>query len=306
MTVSTVSPHDFRSAMRQLAAAVTIVTTRGGNGRAGMTATAVMSLTAEPPQLGVAVNRGNASYAALCDGQVLAVNVLSHDQAELAGRFAGSDGKKGEERFASGRWDTLQTGAPVLLNAAASFDCELVQEVELSSHVLMIGQVKAVRIATTSKPLLYMDGSWASLVRANQSDFEAYRQLVDEVADTLEQSLAAADQPQIQLRRFVHSFAKAHAVKAGVLRDFFSRESFAPAHDLNAINGRKRQIEASLQDVLRRGAESGAFALSDPALLGHAIIGMLNSVHRWPSADPSTVGDHLDGLVRAMTGQKPP
>ena len=300
-----VSPQDFRSAMRQLAAAVNIVTTRGENGRAGMTATAVISLTAEPPQLGVAVNRGNASYAALCESQVFAVNVLSHDQADLAGQFAGATGKKGEERFTNGRWDTLQTGAPVLLDAAVIFDCDLVQQVELSSHALMIGQVKAVRTAAAAKPLLYMDGSWASLVRANQSDFEAYRQLVDEVADTLEQSLAGDDQPEAQLRRFVHCFAEAHAVKAGLLRDFLSRESFAPARGLDAINGRKQQIVASLQDVLRRGAESGMFTPSDPALLGHAIIGMLSSVHRWPGADPSTVGEHLHELVRAMTGQRP-
>ena len=304
----TILANEFRAGMRQLAAAVNIITTLGDNGRAGMTATAVVSLTAEPPQLGVAVNRTNASYAAMRESRVFAVNVLSHDKADLAGQFAGSDGKKGEERFADGAvWNTLHTGAPILMDSAASFDCELVQQVEFSSHVLMVGVVKAIRVEPTTTPLLYMDGAWASLVHANKADFEAYGQLVDEVADDLEQALAEDEQPRMQLRRFVHSFSTAHAAKANVLRDFFSRETFAPARRLDAINLRKRQIEATLHGVLRRGAETGEFDIADPGLAANAIIGMLNSVHRWPDgrphADPSTIGDRFDVLIRAMTGQ---
>lgn len=55
---------DFKQAMRRLATTVAIVTTGSGETYAGMAATAVMSVTADPPTLVVAVNR-TASMASL-------------------------------------------------------------------------------------------------------------------------------------------------------------------------------------------------------------------------------------------------
>ena len=52
----TVSADDHRVGMRNLAAAVTIITARDGDSHLGLTATAVCSVTAEPPRLVVFVN----------------------------------------------------------------------------------------------------------------------------------------------------------------------------------------------------------------------------------------------------------
>ena len=67
----------FTAGMRHLAAGVTLVTTAGGGSRAGLTATAVCSVSAEPPQLLACVNREADAHRLLLATGHLAVNLLS-------------------------------------------------------------------------------------------------------------------------------------------------------------------------------------------------------------------------------------
>lgn len=297
----TVSAEDFRSGMRQLAAAVNVITARNQGQRAGMVATAVVSLTADPPQIGIAVNRGNASFPVIGDSGCFAVNVLRHDQLEVAQTFSGMRGLRGEERFGVGAWDELVTGAPILSGSAASFDCRVVQQAEFSSHVLFVGQVEAVKVAPSAVPLLYMDGDWASLARPQRVDFSRYEGMVMRVADALEAARAAPESPPARLRAFVRAFVALHAAEPELPRGFFAHEVFAPAERLEAINGHKRRVEAGLRDLLAQGAEEGTFSLSDPALTAEAMIGMLNGIQRLPSGQSlKGLEDRLADLALAM------
>lgn len=292
---------EFRRAMRQLAAAVSVVTTEHDGSRAGMTATSVSSLTAEPPQIGVAINRANASYAAVVGSRRFAVNVLSHEQAEVAASFAGMLGLQGEARFGvpGARWGSLATGAPVLADAAASFDCELVQEMELSSHVLMVGRVRAVSVTPTTTPLLFMDGTWASLVRADAAALDGYEAIVGRVEATLEAALAATADPARQFAAFVRGFADIYAAEVPALRQFFAQPAIAPASRLDALAARKRTLEGVVLDLLRRGKAAGRFDLPDPAIASQAIFGMFGSIHRWP-ADPDWRPDAVSGTLQVL------
>lgn len=278
----TVSQDDFRMGMRQLAAAVNVITAGGVGARAGMTATAVMSLTAEPPQLGVAVNRTNASHAVISEEKGFVVNVLRRDQHEIASAFAGGRGLKGEERFAHGDWRASEHGRPVLADCAASFECGLAQAVEFSTHTLFVGLVESVKVMPDEQPLLFMNGTWASLVRANSEQIAAYESIVDEVDQAFEATTKSKESPTEQLGDFARVFIDLNAPKIDLLRDFYSHESFAAADDLEKVNQRKRDVEEKLREVLRRGQESGEFDVEDPDTAANAIIGMLNSIHRWP------------------------
>ncbi|MGV0908908.1 flavin reductase [Martelella sp. FOR1707] len=278
----TVSQDDFRTGMRQLAAAVNVITAGAPGARAGMTATAVMSLTAEPPQLGVAVNRSNASHAAITAGNGFVVNVLRRDQHEIASVFAGGKGAKGEERFAYGNWRTSGRGAPVLSDSAASFECSLAQTIEFSTHTLFVGLVEAVSVLPDEQPLLFMNGTWASLVRAKSEQIAAYEAVVGEVDRALDRTMKASDSPTDQLGDFARVFIDLNAPKVDLLREFYSHENFAAADELQGVNERKRNVEDKLRALLKRGKESGEFDVDDPDMAANAIIGMLNSIHRWP------------------------
>jgi flavin reductase (DIM6/NTAB) family NADH-FMN oxidoreductase RutF len=139
-------PSEFTRAMRHLPAGVTLITTGRTGRRGGLTATAAMSLTAEPPQLVVAVNHAAGAFPLILQNKTFAVNVLTNADHALADKFAGRDGTQGEARFSLGEWFELATGAPVLRSAKVSFDCRLVQEFPISTHSLLVGAVEAVGI----------------------------------------------------------------------------------------------------------------------------------------------------------------
>ena len=292
--------------MRQLAAAVTVITTKDAGRRAGMTATAVISVTADPPQLAVAVNRSNASYESIKASQIFAINILPHDHADIAGNFAG--GAKGDDRFATGEWQELATGAPILRESAAAFDCRLVQTVEFSSHVLFVGEVEAIHVAPTSTPLLYMDGTWASLVRAGEADFAAYESVIDKVQRSMVDAIAGSESPTRQLMAFSRSFAAVSVDAVETLRDFYAREMFAPVSRLESINSKKREVESDLRDLLDRGVSAGEFEVRNTSVTAAAVIGLLNSVHRRLDVSgpnrSEALGEHFSELISSMVERR--
>jgi flavin reductase (DIM6/NTAB) family NADH-FMN oxidoreductase RutF len=160
-----VAPAAFRAGMRALAGAVTVLTTALDGRRAGLTATAVCSLSAEPPRLIACVNRRGASYAAFAGSGVVCVNVLASGQADVAQRFAGA-GPDGADRFAAGGWRAGEaTGAPVLAGAVGAFECRIAEIVEAATHGILVGDVVRVHAPADphAHPLLYADGRFATL-----------------------------------------------------------------------------------------------------------------------------------------------
>ncbi len=164
--LTAVSAEQFKQGMRCLAAGVTIVTTMHDGVRGGLTATAVTSLSADPPQVLVCVNRTANAHDLIHRGSLLCVNVLCHGHKGLAARFAGQNGVFGEDRFDIGNWVTRRTGAPVLADALASFDCVVTERVQASTHTIFIGRVVDVRTRPKARPLVYASGTYARLQSA--------------------------------------------------------------------------------------------------------------------------------------------
>ena len=154
----------FKQGMRRVSGAVTVVTTRGAGGeRRGVTATAVCSLSASPPAVIACINRDTwVGQLAPLSG-VFCVNVLSRAQQNIAETFAGRTGHVGEARFEIGDWGELNSGAPTLACARASFDCRLERCVEFGSHVVLVGEVERTVVGPPeAEPLIYVDGAFAT------------------------------------------------------------------------------------------------------------------------------------------------
>ncbi len=160
---STVSPSEFREAMSHLAAAVNVVTTDGPGGRAGFTASAVCSVTDEPPTLLVCINRNASAYLAFADNSTLCVNVLSADHQDVSNAFGGKTPMA--ERFAHAEWTTRETGAPVLADALAHFECRISQRVRVGTHEVMFCEIVSMATCDESQCLLYFDRRYHQLPR---------------------------------------------------------------------------------------------------------------------------------------------
>lgn len=151
----------FKLGMRALAGAVCIITSLQDGRRYGMTATAVCSVSADPPTLLACVNRGTTTHQAVDGAGLFCVNVLRHEDRELSSLFSG--GQKGEGRFGEERWTTLATGAPALVNSLVSFDCRVINRLVHGTHTIFLGEVQQLAIGGKGKPLLYSDGQYAKL-----------------------------------------------------------------------------------------------------------------------------------------------
>ncbi len=109
------------------------------------------------------LNKSSRAAPLLLENGVFCVNTLASADQELSDIFAGRTGHSFEERFAAATWRTLTTGAPVLASALAAFDCRLIESREMSTHLILIGQVEAVEIAPQSEALLYMHRSYRQI-----------------------------------------------------------------------------------------------------------------------------------------------
>lgn len=159
-----ISDADFKTAMRQIASSVAIVTARHGEVRNGLTATAVCSVTATPPTMLVCVNREASAEKLIRASGAFAINFLADAQHKVARLFSTSK-LAPEDRFTDARWLTLKTGSPVLDNSIASFDCEVDSCITAGSHNVYFGRIVAVT-SLDQDGLLYRDGLFRRLEAA--------------------------------------------------------------------------------------------------------------------------------------------
>ena len=149
----------FRNAMSRLAAAVNIITTDGPAGRGGFTATAVCSVTDEPPTILVCMNKGSRDYPVFTTNGILCVNVLRERHADLSAAFS-ARARDIDACFAGAAWRTLATGAAALEDAAVAVDCKVVSVTEVGTHGIFMCEVQAVSTATDTGALIWLDRNY--------------------------------------------------------------------------------------------------------------------------------------------------
>lgn len=152
---------DYRNAMAQLAGAVNIVTTDGPEGRAGFAATAVCSVSDNPPTLLVCLNRNSSAYRYVAGNGVVCINTLAADQEQLSSLFGGKTPI--DQRFAAGEWSTLETGAPLLAGALCSFDCRIRTIHDGGTHDILICDVMDTVIGEGEEALVYFKRAYRHL-----------------------------------------------------------------------------------------------------------------------------------------------
>jgi len=152
----------FKAGMRLLGGAVNVVTTADGDERFGLTATAVCSLSAEPPMILTCVNRAGITFDAIKRSGVVCINTLSSEHKELAMHFAGMMGEAENNRFSEGDWSVGTVGGPVLKDALVSFDCKVSEISEQGTHGIIIGEIQDIHLGSVGSPLFYLDGKFVT------------------------------------------------------------------------------------------------------------------------------------------------
>ncbi len=156
-----VNDQEFKNALKLWASGVTVVTSKTQkHGVKGMTATSFTSVSVDPPQILVCVNKSADTGDAIIEGKTFAVNILKENQSEISNQFAGSASQ--EERFSNVNWHEGETGAPVIDDALVSIECIVVQQVQAGTHWVIIGEVQSVA-CRSGKPLMYYNSSYSKI-----------------------------------------------------------------------------------------------------------------------------------------------
>ncbi len=157
-----ITSNEFREGMRFLTGAVCVVATDGLAGRHGITATAVSSVSAEPPSLLVCSNRENTLSQFIRINCFFSVNILTDRQVELSNTFAGFTDVDYPARFEVGKWERGKTGVLIESEALVSFECEADSFFAYGTHDVIFGKIVNL-IVRQGNPLLYFNRRYSVL-----------------------------------------------------------------------------------------------------------------------------------------------
>ena len=122
-------------------------------------ANAVMQVTAEPPQVAVALNTGNFTHDCVRESGVFSVSVLGHSVDMDMVRHFGFRSGRSINKFE--KWNYVEgiTGAPLVKEHAVSvFECRVIREIPVGTHTIFIGEVAAARVLDPDmQPLSYAE-----------------------------------------------------------------------------------------------------------------------------------------------------
>ena len=169
-----VSADEFRDVIGHFATGVTVITAVSEGRPLGTTASAVSSLSLDPPMLLICMNRQSATGAAVSREGRFAVNILDAQQGELAKRFA----SKTPDKFAGVEATAGCFGEPLLTGALAHVECRVVEDVSGGTHTVFLAEVERAQ-AGVGTPLAYYRGQFGRLELAgDERAYAAMRALV--------------------------------------------------------------------------------------------------------------------------------
>ena len=160
----------FREAIAHFATGVTVITALQEGRPAGMTASAVASLSLDPVLLLVCISHTLPTHEAIDASRRFVVNVLGEGQEELALHFA----RPSPDKFAGIELEPAHE-LPVLSKAIAYFVCEVHERLPGGDHSIFIGRVLECGSTRGRRPLLYFGSKFGSL---RDRDAELLREAV--------------------------------------------------------------------------------------------------------------------------------
>jgi flavin reductase (DIM6/NTAB) family NADH-FMN oxidoreductase RutF len=152
------TPEEFRDLIGRFASGVTVVTAEHEGRYYGTTASAVTSLSLDPPMVLVALNKESATGQAISSCGHFAVNILGEGHEDLARRFA----VKGDRKFEGLEIAAGECGAPLLEEALATLECRVTEEVAAATHTVFLAEVDRGS-ARDGAPLAYFRGRFGRL-----------------------------------------------------------------------------------------------------------------------------------------------
>jgi flavin reductase (DIM6/NTAB) family NADH-FMN oxidoreductase RutF len=144
--------------MREVPAPVAVVTVTAGGQSAGLTVDSFVSLSLEPPLVGIALGRHAALHELLREAGAFGLSILAEGQEHLAQHFA-----RGVPPI--GLWTGIETrdgelSAPLIMGALGWVECRLAAEHPAGDHTFFVGDVVSATRGPGRKALVHLRGKY--------------------------------------------------------------------------------------------------------------------------------------------------
>jgi 3-hydroxy-9,10-secoandrosta-1,3,5(10)-triene-9,17-dione monooxygenase reductase component len=149
----------FRAALGRFATGVAFVTAAPGGEPTGMIVNSLASVSLEPPLVSFCPSRSSLTWSRMRRARRFGVNVLASRHERFAARAAAA----GADRFAGLDWEPGHGGAPLLADALATLECEIVAEHPAGDHWIVVGRVEDMRVPPLQDPLVFFAGAFGRL-----------------------------------------------------------------------------------------------------------------------------------------------
>jgi 3-hydroxy-9,10-secoandrosta-1,3,5(10)-triene-9,17-dione monooxygenase reductase component len=149
----------FRDAIGKFATGVAFVTAAPDAEPAGLIVNSLTSVSLEPPLISFSPSRSSLTWSRMRRTGRFGVNILGRQHE----RFAKCATPAGADRFAGIDWQLGDTGVPLVTDALASFECEIVAEHPTGDHWIVVGQVNNLHVSPVGEPLIFFAGAFGTL-----------------------------------------------------------------------------------------------------------------------------------------------
>ena len=156
---ATAEPRAFRDAFGRFPTGVAFVTAMPDGEPAGLIVSSLTSVSLEPPLLSFCPSRSSLTWSRMRRTQRFGVNVLGRRH----GRFARSASPPGADRFADVDWELGPGGVPLITDALAALECNIVAEHPAGDHWIVVGHVHSILMSLLDDPLLFFAGTIGGL-----------------------------------------------------------------------------------------------------------------------------------------------
>ncbi len=167
----------FLGGMSYAASTVNVVTTDGKAGRAGVTVSAMTSVSADTPKptLLVCVHHEASAAPYILENGNFCVNLLRDDQSFISDTFAGRFSSEINNKFDCADWHPMQTSAPRVVDPLVAFDCKVISSERIGTHHVFVGEVQDIFSAKRGSPLIYANRAYGRTMRIDPATSLATR-----------------------------------------------------------------------------------------------------------------------------------
>jgi 3-hydroxy-9,10-secoandrosta-1,3,5(10)-triene-9,17-dione monooxygenase reductase component len=149
----------FRDALGKFATGVAFITAAPSGEPAGLIVNSLTSVSLGPPLLSFCPSRSSLTWTRMRRTRRFAVNVLGRRHEQFATRAT----RAGADRFTGLDWQPGRGGVPLLTDALASLECEIVAEHPTGDHWIVVGRVDDLHISHFRDPLVFFAGALGAL-----------------------------------------------------------------------------------------------------------------------------------------------